>query len=246
MEQRGKNTKRQVTDAELAKERAQLWRKIERLRVIQKDTTPQVECYVFDQNVQSKLKDLPEREVLYLPSDFSENDRLLLGLVEMAEDQRKLAEGAANDAILHVQKLAKVLSNSRLAKKADGSGQAYQTRATAMETEIAFKLDLAIKDYNDLRQLLMKLGLPDDDPVYRPLTLLDTFRKPTATNRNLGDTFRNDGPLWAANAGVTAGTRPPTGSQVALSSQVATQTTKSAKRKHVPFAAGKPMILMGH
>ncbi len=149
----------------------------------------------------------------------------------MAEDQRKLAEGAANDAILCVQRLAKVLSNARLAKKADGSGQAYQTRATASETEIAFKLDLAIKDYNDLRKLLMKLGLTDDDSVYKPLSLADTYRKPTATNRNLGDTYRNDGPLWAANSGVTAGARAPTGSQVSVSSEVATQTTKATKRE---------------
>ncbi|KJA14195.1 hypothetical protein HYPSUDRAFT_150698 [Hypholoma sublateritium FD-334 SS-4] len=246
LEQRGKNTKRQVTDAELAKERAQLSCKIQKLRVIQKDTTPQVEPYVFDQHVRTKLQDLPEHEVLYLPSDFLENDRISLGLVEMGEDQRKLAEGAANDAILRVQKLAKVLSNSRLAKKADGSGQAYQTRATATETEIVFKLDLAIKDYNDLRRLLMKFGLPDNDSVYRPLALVDTFRKPTATNRNLGDTYRNDGPLWAANAGITAGARPPTGSQVSMTSQVATQTTKPMKRKDLSFTVDKYVTLIAY
>lgn len=177
-----------------------------------------------------KLKDLPEQEVLFLPSDFAENDRLLLGLVEIAEDQRKLAEGAANDAILRVQKLAKVLSNTRTAKRTEGSGQAHQTRATATETEVVFRLDLAIRDYNDLRQLLRTLGLPDSDLVYRPLTLEDTYRKPTALNRNLGDTYRNDGPLWAASAGVTAGARPPTGSQVTLVSPIATQNMRAKKR----------------
>ncbi len=228
-----------MNDAELDKERLQLRRKIEKLRAIQKDCTPQIASYVFDQHHNTKLEDLPEQEVLSLPSDFSENDRLTLGLVEMAEDQRKLAEGAANDAILRVQKLAKVLSNARLAKKADGSGQAYQTRATATETEIAFKLDLAIKDYNDLRELLMKLGLTDDDSVYRPLSLTDTYRKPTATNRNLGDTYRNDGPLWAANSGVTAGAHPPVGSQISMLSQVATQTTKATKREYLSSAIRK-------
>lgn len=235
LEQRGKSTKRQVTNDELAKERGQLWRKIEKLRIIQKDITPQVELQVTDQHIQTKHVDLPEREVLYLPSDFVENDRLRLGLVAMAEHQRKLAEGAANDAILRVQKLAKVLSNTRMAKRSDGSGQAHQTRATATETEVAFKLDLAIMDYNDLRQLLLKLGVSDADPVYRPLTLDDTFRKPTASNRNLGDTYRNDGPLWAANAGVTAGARPPTGSQVSLVSSIATQRMRATKRKCISF-----------
>ncbi len=61
---------------------------------------PQVESHVTKQHVRMRHKDLPEQEVLFLPSDFVENDRLSLGLVEMAEDQRKLAEGAANDAIL--------------------------------------------------------------------------------------------------------------------------------------------------
>ncbi len=81
----------------------------------------------------------------------------------------------------------------------------------------------------------MQLGLSDSDAVYRPLTLTDTFRKPTASNRNLGDTYRNDGPLWAANAGVTAGARPPTGSQVALESSIATQSTRVTKRKYSSY-----------
>ena len=218
---------------DLAKERSQLWRKIEKLRAMQKDITPQVESRVIDQHMKMKQKDLPEQEVLFLPSDFSESDRLSLGLVDMGENQRKLAEGAANDAILRVQKLAKVLSNTRAAKKTEGSGQAYQTRATVTETEVVFKLDLAIKDYNDLRQLLMKLGLSDSDIVYRPLTVEDTYRKPTVTNRNLGDTYRNDGPLWTANTGVTAGARIPTGSQVMLESSIATQSTRAKKRKYL-------------
>ncbi len=101
-----------------------------------------------------------------------------------------------------------------MAKKSDGVGQVHNTRAnntraTATETEVSFKLDLAIRDYNDLRQILLKLGVSDEDPVYRPLTLDDTFRKPTMSNRNLGDTYRNDGPLWAANAGVTGGGSTP-------------------------------------
>lgn len=157
------------------KERAQLWRKIEKLRVMQKDIMPQVESQVIDQHTKMKLKDLPEQEVLFLPSDFTENNRLSLGLVEMAEDQRKLVEGAANDAILRVQKLAKVLSNTHSAKKTEGSGQAHQMRATATETEVVFRLDLAIKDYNHLRELLRKLGLSDSDLVYRPLTVEDTY-----------------------------------------------------------------------
>ena len=198
---------------------------------MQKDIMPQVESRVVDQHRKMKQKDLPEQEVLFLPSDFTESDRLSLGLVEMGEDQRKLAEGAANDAILRVQKLAKVLSNTRAAKKTEGSGQAYQTRATATETEVVFKLDLAIKDYNDLCQLLRNLGLSDSDLVYRALTIEDTYRKPTVTNRNLGDTYRNDGPLWTANAGVTAGARIPTGSQVTLESSIATQSTRAKKRK---------------
>ncbi len=38
---------RHVNDAELAKERSQLRHKIEKLRVIQKDSTPQIASYVF-------------------------------------------------------------------------------------------------------------------------------------------------------------------------------------------------------
>ena len=231
LEQRGKSTKLQISDEELVKARRELWCKIEKLRAIQKDLTAQVERQVTEQHAKNKRKDLPEQEVLYLPSDFAENDRLSLGLIEMADKQRKLTEGAANDAILRVQKLAKVLSNTRMAKRSDGVGQVHNTRATAIEMEVSFKLDQAIWDYNDLRQILLKLGVSDEDPVYRPLTLEDTFRKPTMSNRNLGDTYRNDGPLWAANAGVTGGARPPVGSQVTLVSSVATQRVRAPKRK---------------
>ena len=233
LEQRGKSTKRQVNDAEITKEHVQLWRKIEKLRVLQKDVMPQVEPHVIEQHIRTKSENFPEREVLFLPSDFAENDCISLGLVDMAEHQRRFAEGAANDAILRVQKFAKVLSNARAAKKAEGSGQAHQTRSVAIETEIVFKLDLAIRDYNDLREVLKRLGLQESDLVYKPLTKADTFRKPTTTTRNLGDTYRNDGPLWAAGAGVSGGARPPTGSQVTPSSSVATQETRATKRKYV-------------
>ncbi len=73
----------------------------------------------------------------------------------------------------------KVLSNTCMAKKSDGVGQVHNTRATAIEMEVSFKPDLAIRDYNDLRQILLKLGVSDEDPVYKPLTMDDTYRKPT-------------------------------------------------------------------
>ena len=59
---------------DLAKERSQLWRKIEKLRAMQKDIMPQVESRVVDQHRKMKQKDLPEQEVLFLPSDFTESD----------------------------------------------------------------------------------------------------------------------------------------------------------------------------
>ena len=51
LEQRGKSTKRQVNDAEITKERVQLWHKIEKLRVLQKDVMPQVEPHVIEQHI---------------------------------------------------------------------------------------------------------------------------------------------------------------------------------------------------
>lgn len=230
----GKSGKRNTTDAEIKNDRQQVLTRIERLRSSQKNLTPQIEPYLMEH---IKERPEPELEKLYLPSDFdSIRDRAMLGLEEVGEAQRLMVEGAANDAIQRVQSIAKTLSNAVKDKKDNASGQTQQTRAIATLTELRFRLDLTIEDYNALRHMLINLGMPTTDTLYRELKESDTFRKPSGAKRALGDTYRNDGAVWT-NTGVTGGVRAPSGSQVSTESAVATQGTRAAKRTVISHIA---------
>ncbi len=146
----GKSGKRNTTDEEIRHDRRQLTTRIEKLRMAQKNLMPQIEPYVM-QHIKERPE--PEREKLYLPSDFENiHDRNTLGLEDIGEAQRLMVEGAANDAIRRVQSIAKTLSSAIKDKKDDASGQAsgqaQQTRAMTTLTELKFRLHLAIQDYN--------------------------------------------------------------------------------------------------
>ncbi|KJA19668.1 hypothetical protein HYPSUDRAFT_204406 [Hypholoma sublateritium FD-334 SS-4] len=224
----GKSGKRNTTDAEIKNDRQQVLTRIERLRMSQKILTPQIEPYLME-HIRERPE--PELEKLYLPSDFDNiRNRAMLGLEEVGEAQRLMVEGAANDAIQRVQSIAKTLSNAVKDKKDNASGQTQQTRATATLTELKFWLDLTIEDYNALRHMLINLGMPTADTLYRELKESDTFRKPAGAKHALGDTYWNDGAVWT-NTGVTGGARAPSGSQVIAESAIATQGTRAAKRK---------------
>jgi hypothetical protein len=201
---------------------------------------PQVADYVEQQRSSlSHSIDLPENEKLFLPSDFTESDRERLGLLQSATDERRLLEGSAYDVLHRLRTIIKGLNITRDDKKKNARGQVANTRAKSNIKDIELQRDLAISEYNFIRNILLSLGVPSDDIQFRPLTLQDTQMKRADIHRQLGDTHRTDGFLWT-NTGISTGTRHVAnmGSDAEIISAnearaaVATQGSKAKKRAY--------------
>lgn len=169
---------------------------------------PQVGDFVLQQLTKGKTEKAPENEVLYLPSDFSEAERVQLQLVALGEHERRLQSGAAYDTIRRIRTTSKTISSLRSDKKAQAYGQTRHTRAADQIRKIEARRDAVISDYQAIRAIMISLGLPVDSAEFPPLTLADTYRKPTDIKRAVGDSQRHEGSIWT-NAGISAGVRLP-------------------------------------
>jgi len=141
---------------------------------------PQVGEYVQWQVLSSQCPNEVECEILFLLSNFPLATQVKLNLTSLGEYQRWLLEGAACDVIHRIQTIVKLHLALRQDKKKNARGQAMNTKATDVNL-------LAIKDYNALRQAMIALGLSQDDSMYPPLSIEDTFRKSTHVKHAVGD-----------------------------------------------------------
>ncbi|KAF8955089.1 hypothetical protein BDZ97DRAFT_1968746 [Flammula alnicola] len=186
--------------------RDRLRNRIDNWHKLQKDIMPQVGDVVAQQAISGKFADSPEREVLYIPSDFSVAQRIKYGLIELGEHERRFHEGAAYDSVVKVRILRKSVDAMRRRKKKQDRGQQNNTRSSGQIHDLEAIRDLHIDDYSAARSAMISLGLSPNDPTFPPLTLDDTFRKPTHLKRAVGDSRMTDGRLWTMT-GVTGGTR---------------------------------------
>ena len=225
--------------------RKRLTSRIEKWRTLQKTVVPQVGDFVAQQAVSKKFADSPEKEVLYIPSDFSEAQRVKLGLIDLGKQERQLHEGAACDAIQAVRTIKKTLSSMRANKKAQDYGQQMHTRSIAQICDVEHRQAIVISDYSAARNAMLKLGLSKDDPRFPPLNNQDLYRKPTNVKRAVGDSRRPDGKLWASGS-VPSGLQPGLSSQPSafpftshieqlLPSTIGTQSVQAAKSERLYF-----------
>lgn len=86
-------------------------------------------------------------------------------------------------------------------KTKQSRGQEANTRSKEQADTAHAKLDDHISRYMAARQAMISLGsLSVDDPEspFPPLSVEDTYRKPTDIKRRLGDSRRTDGTAWMA------------------------------------------------
>ena len=217
-------------------QRDSLRTRITKWRRTQETVMPQVGEYVQRQVLSSQRPNEVEREILFLPSDFPLATQVKLNLTSLGEYQRRLLEGAACDVIHRIRTIVKLHSALRQDKKKNARGQSMNTKATTKLQKATDANLLAIEDYNALRQAMIALGLSQDDSMYPPLSIEDTFRKSTHVKRAVGDSQRTDGLLWTST-GVAAGVSriydpaDPTALSNIAASAVGTQGSKAKKRK---------------
>ncbi|KAJ6563399.1 hypothetical protein DFH09DRAFT_920273 [Mycena vulgaris] len=150
-----------------------------------------------------------ELEKLWLPSDFTEADRVAMGpnIIALAAEEAKLREGEAYDLIRVIQTICRGLSALEDQKK-DVRGQKDNTISGEQVLDTRHRRDCAIKAYNSV---LLQLGMIQDegdkkDSQFPHLTVDDTFMKSRRWERALGDSRRGDGMLYT-RIGVSAGSK---------------------------------------
>jgi len=191
---------------EIEMRRERLSKRINTWHDIQKMLVPQIGDVVAQQAISGKAAGFPETEVLYVPSDFSEGDRIKYGLISLGENERRLLQGMACDYVSKIRTVSKTIDSGKADKKLQEYGQHSHTRTGDEIRSIERLRQCCINDYSAVRKSMIALGMSPDDPCYPLLTLKDTFWKATYSKRALGNSQRFDGPAWT-HTGVTGGSR---------------------------------------
>jgi hypothetical protein len=140
-----------------------------------------------------------EHEKLYLPSDFSSEEREALDVAILGGEETKLREGEAFDSLLLIQTAVKTAVALRDQKNRHARGQAENTRSGVLIRNAEAQRDLYMQTYNHARTSMITLKYLDPEDSHSsfpPLTLEDTFMKSQRRKRGLGDSHLTDGLLW--------------------------------------------------
>ncbi|KAJ7089452.1 hypothetical protein C8R44DRAFT_892407 [Mycena epipterygia] len=152
--------------------------------------------------IETRLKNLPachvEKEVLGLPSNFTEEERSELPHVTAFVDQEaQLREGVIYDALASVRIVVKAYQSMRDRKAKNDSGY-KNTIAQNQLNDVEHRRDIHIANYMVGRAAMMRLGRAvGDENDFRELQVKDTAMKSRTLRRQLGDSRWIDGPIWA-------------------------------------------------
>ncbi|KAG5635469.1 hypothetical protein H0H81_011142, partial [Sphagnurus paluster] len=109
-------------------DREKLRTRISKWRSLQKAQMTSIGDQVLKQSVSKAFADAPESERLFLPSEFSPEERLKFDLITLARAEFQLREGAAFDALRSVRNIVKTLGTIGHEKKTQDYGQMRNTR----------------------------------------------------------------------------------------------------------------------
>ncbi|KAJ7212369.1 hypothetical protein C8J57DRAFT_1539218 [Mycena rebaudengoi] len=152
-----------------------------------------------------------EKEILWLPSDFTNPNRVALGqsMVALGEEEGRLRKGEAYDFIRVLQTVCKTLSALEDRKRVDEAGQINHTIAGDQVLDTRDRRDYFIESYNAVRTALIALEISDathPEGAFPHLTIVQTFMKSRRRERALGDSRRGDGLLFTTT-GVASGSK---------------------------------------
>lgn len=109
----------------------------------------------------------PEDDILGLPSDFEESDRVRLNLVELADIERQLLEGLAHDTLADVRETLKHKKSLYRQKEKEVRGQGANTIANNLLARSDVLAKRAAELYNFIRGRLLLLGMLETDDTFK-------------------------------------------------------------------------------
>ena len=138
----------------------------------------------------------PEMEVLMLPSSLNEHMLRALNLQALVNVELILRKGQAHDALDKLRSSIRVWTLNFEFKIKEVRGQEQNTRAQRLLNSIREKIDAVADTYRRARAALVRLGMPEDDVVFRPLLDNELYMKNTGKPAQLGDNRREDPWFW--------------------------------------------------
>jgi len=134
-----------------------------------------------------------EGELLFLPSHFSSQDRVILSLELLATEEALLRSANASECILQLRQVTRIISGMHYIRRTDIRGQKEGTRSKSSIQSASFDRDHLLELYDVTRNALRSLN--SDIGRFPPLTQDDLYLKPVDDRRQLNDTWRSDGPI---------------------------------------------------
>ncbi|KAJ7466564.1 hypothetical protein B0H11DRAFT_1733162 [Mycena galericulata] len=180
--------------------RVRLIDNISDLRTRQVHRCPQLSRLMNDIDVEK-----PEKEALFLPSEFNSATRADLNLDALAHVEYTLRQGQAYDALGELRSAIRTLNVNVGFKKASLHGTSSNTRAQDYLKTLANNVQITGSSYRRARKALVQLGLPEDDDSLQPL-LREHLRGKDGKAQAAGQVKESDPWFWRVGrpAGLTA------------------------------------------
>jgi hypothetical protein len=211
-------------------------------RKTQKSIAPAVEDHLNQQSACDV-----EKELLGLPSELTEEQRVNLDVLMFVHEEGQLREGAAYDALESVKLVVKSLVSMQDRKKKNDRGVYKNTLSQKQINDTEKRRDLHIARCMAARDALVKLGIAKgDDRDFPVLEVKDTSLKSRTLRRQLGDSGVTDGPIWAqgaisVGAAVSTGVIGTTGNAATTSAgMVMLRRARVQPKQRVPATSSAP------
>lgn len=160
-------------------------------------TLPTLHCTTQQPNPDSEVEWLP----LFLPSEFSTTERVNYGLEDVSKVELILRRGEACDAIQSLK--TAIRSISALEYDADKYTRNRNTNTRSGEKMRAARESKRfwMKEYQAIREAMLRLGMLDSDPNFPRLTEEDTYRPSTLSYHEFGSGGSLVGWIWTVMTG---------------------------------------------
>ncbi|KAF7327107.1 CxC2 domain-containing protein [Mycena kentingensis (nom. inval.)] len=196
-------------------------------RKIQGKLTPLVGDFVA---AQTKKSVALHEERLFLPSDFTQAQRIELGLVDLAAEEALWREAQVFDELRAVQNLAKGITVLHTHKLKNDRQQKDNSRSGDNIREATRLRDSRIASYHSARAAIISINGSTHFPTLREE---DLYMKPVHDKRRIGDSNRMDGRLWTISQAsrIDAG---PSSAGIRLSDPEVLSGTQMERRQTGP------------
>lgn len=188
---------------EVASRRSKLRNLLRKWKVSQKDNMLKAIEGLVASGTDSSSLEFPEKEVLFLPSHFSAEDRVKYQLQELADQELFLRKGTLFDSIRAVQMTSKIYSVLKNDMEENSRGQVARTRSASKIKETERILLVQIEIYNTCRAATVALGGDEYASTFPPMSRKDTYRTPTHQRHQVGTSTKSAGGIF--HTGVTGG-----------------------------------------